>query len=203
LPQNAGRRCLENRPEMKDREMTLTELDGESDAGARSEGYASFEEAFAEHHRLVYRYACALTRDSGLAEDAAQEVFLRLHRQRIAAGILRAWLLRVTANVARNLLRTRRRSDARDQAFAVEALQRQERRLPDEELGRESEIRKAQEALGKLEEPQRSCLLLRHEGLSYREIAAALGVKESHVGSLIARSRMKFIRLYGKAGKDR
>lgn len=187
---------------MKDREITLTELEGEPDAGAQSEGYPSFEEAFAEHHRLVYRYACALTRDSGLAEDAAQEVFLRLHRQRIAAGILRAWLLRVTANVARNLLRTRRRSDARDQAFAVEA-QRQERRLPDEELGRESEIRKAQEVLGKLEEPQRSCLLLRHEGLSYREIAAALDVKESHVGSLIARSRMKFIRLYGKAGKDR
>lgn len=188
---------------MKEREITLTELEGEPATAARDEGYLSFEEAFALHHRLVYRYACALTRDRALAEDAAQEVFLRLHRQRIAAGRLRPWLIRVTANVARNLLRTRQRAAARDEAFAVEALQRQEPRLPDEELGRESDIRKAQEALGKLEEPQRSCLLLRHEGLSYREIAAALGLKESHVGSLIARGRLKFMKLYGKAGTDR
>ena len=188
---------------MNERDITLTELDGEPAAGARDEGDVSLEAAFAEHHRLVYRYACALTRDSALAEDAAQEVFLRLHRQRVAAGMLRPWLIRVTANVARNLLRTRRRAVARDEAFAVEARRRHERRLPDEELGRESDIRKAQEALGRLEEPQRSCLLLRHEGLSYREIAAALGLKASHVGSLIARGRVKFMQVYGKAGKGR
>jgi RNA polymerase sigma factor (sigma-70 family) len=187
---------------MKEREITLTELEGEPAADARDETCLSFEEAFALHHRLVYRYACALTRDRALAEDAAQEVFLRLHRQKVPAGRLRPWLIRVTANVARNLLRTRRRADARDEAFAVEALHREEPRLPDEELTRESEIRKAQEALGKLEEPQRSCLLLRHEGLSYREIAAALDLKESHVGSLIARGRVKFMKLYGKPGKD-
>jgi RNA polymerase sigma-70 factor (ECF subfamily) len=187
---------------MKEWELTLTEREGEPAASARSEGFLTFEEAFAQHHRLVYRYACALTRDSALAEDAAQEVFLRLHRQRIAADILRPWLIRVTANVARNLLRTRHRAMARDNAFAVDALQRHESRLPDEELGRESDIRKAKETLGKIDEPQRSCLLLRHEGLSYREIAAALGLKESHVGSLIARGRLKFMKLYGKPGKD-
>ena len=96
----------------------------------------------------------------------------------------------------------RGRAVLRDKAFAAAALQRQEHRLPDEELGRESDLRKAQEALDRVDEPQRSCLLLRHEGLSYREIAASLGLKESNVGSLIARGRMKFMRLYGKAAKD-
>jgi RNA polymerase sigma factor (sigma-70 family) len=188
---------------MKDWDIALTELEGEPSVGARDERYLSLEEAFAEHHQLVYRYASALTRDRALAEDAAQEVFLRLHGQRIAAGILRPWLIRVTANVARNLLRTRGRAALRDQAFAADVLQRQERRLPDEELGRASDIRKAQEALARVDEPQRSCLLLRHEGLSYKEIAASLGLKESNVGSLIARGRVKFMKLYGKAGKDR
>jgi RNA polymerase sigma factor (sigma-70 family) len=188
---------------MKEWDIGLTALDGQPVAGARDERYLSLEEAFAEHHQLVYRYACALTRDRALAEDAAQEVFLRLHQRRIAAGRLRPWLIRVTANVARNFLRTRGRAARRDSAFAADALQRQERRLPDEELGRESDIRKAQEALARIDEPQRSCLLLRHEGLSYREVAAALGLKESHVGSLIARGRMKFMKLYGKAGQDR
>jgi RNA polymerase sigma-70 factor (ECF subfamily) len=48
----------------------------------------------------------------------------------------------------------------------------------------------------------RSCLLLKHEGLSYKEIAAALGVNESNVGSLIARARREFVRVYGKIGKS-
>jgi DNA-directed RNA polymerase specialized sigma24 family protein len=37
--------------------------------------------------------------------------------------------------------------------------------------------------------------------LSYREIAAALSIKESNVGSLIARGHREFIRLHGKIGK--
>jgi DNA-directed RNA polymerase specialized sigma24 family protein len=45
--------------------------------------------------------------------------------------------------------------------------------------------------------------LLRHEGLSYRDIAAALGLKESSVGSLIVRGRNKFMKLYMKIGKER
>ena len=189
-------------PGMNDGDIALTELEAEPSAGSRDERYLTLEEAFAQHHPLVYRYACALTRDRALAEDAAQEVFRLLHRQRVAAGILRPWLIRVTANVSRNLLRTRGRATQRDQAFAADALQRQERRLPDEELGREADIRKAQEALARVDEPHRSCLLLRHEGLSYKEIAAALGLKESNVGSLLARGREKFMKLYGKAGKD-
>jgi RNA polymerase sigma factor (sigma-70 family) len=154
----------------------------------------------------VYRYACALTRDGALAEDVTQEVFLRLHGQLDQAqrgGMLRGWLLRVTANVARNLLRTRRRATVRDEAFGVEMMQTAGSVAPDDELTRKVEIAKAQRALGKLKEPLRSCLLLRHEGLAYREIATALGIKESSVGSLIVRGRSKFMKLYLKMGKER
>lgn len=188
---------------MKDWDVALTDLEGEPSEGERDERYLSLEEAFALHHQLVYRYACALTRDRALAEDAAQEVFLRLHRQQIAADRLRPWLIRVTANVSRNLLRSRGRAVLRDSAFAADVRQRQELRPPDDELGREEDIRKAQEALAGVDEPQRSCLLLRHEGLSYREIADALRLKESNVGSLIARGRVKFMKLYGQPGTRR
>jgi RNA polymerase sigma factor (sigma-70 family) len=175
-------------------------------AGRTAEVHLSFEEAFAAHQGLVYRYACALTRDRALAEDVTQEVFLRLHgllgpAQR--GGMLRPWLLRVAANVARYLLRTRRRAAVRDQAFAAEMVQAGPDAAPDDELSRRAEIAKAQAALGKLKEPLRSCLLLRYEGLSYREIAAALGLKESSVGSLIVRGRSKFMKLYSKLEKKR
>ena len=164
----------------------------------------SFEQAFELHHRVVYRYACALTRERGLAEDVVQEVFIRLYQNLDAAqrdGLLRAGWLRVTANVARNLLRGLNRAQTRDETFIADSSRATAPALPDEALVREAEIAETRRALDKLKEPLRSCLLLKHEGLSYREIAAALDLKESNVGSLIARARQEFIRVYGKIGK--
>jgi len=114
--------------------------------------------------------------------------------------MLRAWLLRVTANVARNLLRTRRRTAARDEAFAMEMSRTAAAVVPDDDLARQAAIAKAQRALSKLKEPLRSCLMLRNEGLSYREIAAALSIKESSVGSLVARARTRFMKIYTRNG---
>src|SRR5262247_1409927 len=102
-----------------------------------------FDEAFATHHRVVYRYAYSLMRDQGLAEDVVQEVFIRLHRNLETAqqeGMLRAWLLRVTTNVARNLMRTRTRATARDAEFVASAAQKVEIIQPEEELLRQTEI---------------------------------------------------------------
>lgn len=175
-----------------------------SQAEARNETaiWLDFEQAFAEHQRVVYRYACALTRDAALAEDVTQEVFLKLYQNLNEAqrdGLLRAWLLRVTANVARNLMRGQSRSHTRDESFV--AHHENQPRLVEAELVRQAEIDEARRALAKLKEPMRSCLLLRHEGLSYREIAAALELKEANIGSLLVRARQEFIRVYGKIGK--
>jgi DNA-directed RNA polymerase specialized sigma24 family protein len=65
------------------------------------------------------------------------------------------------------------------------------------------QIEEARRALDKINEPMRSCLLLRHQGLSYREIAQTLSLKENYVGSLIARARREFTRTYGKIGVNR
>src|SRR5262245_44418435 len=185
---------------------TLIETEAGPSAEAQTEVPLSFEEAFAAHQRLVYRYAYSITRDRALAEDIAQEVFLRLHRQLEAAqrgGILRAWLLRVTTNVARNLMRSRRRAETRQEAFAFEMSREASGDPPDDALLRQAEIAKAQRVLGRIKEPLRSCLLLSHEGLSYREIAAALGIRESSVGRYLARARSKFTKLYLKIGNER
>src|SRR6266699_2415609 len=80
----------------------------------------SFDEAFTLHHRAVFRTARAVVRDSALAEDVTQEVFLRLYRNLDATPgeeLLRAWLLRVTLNVARNTLRGQTRAMTRDNEY--------------------------------------------------------------------------------------
>ena len=179
-----------------------------NDIGTEAVGPLSFDEAFTLHHRAVFRTARAVVRDSALAEDVTQEVFLRLYRNLNATpgeDLLRAWLLRVTLNVARNTLRGQSRSMVRDNEYhrtttedgsaAAEA--------PAEDYERRMAIEEARRALDKIKDPMRSCLLLKQQGLSYREIATSLSLKETNIGSLVARGRKEFARVYGKIGGRR
>jgi RNA polymerase sigma factor (sigma-70 family) len=157
-----------------------------------------FDEAFTLHHRAVFATARAVLRDAALAEEITQEVFLKLYRQQTAptGELLRPWLLRVTLNEARNAIRSRNRSLARDTVYEKT---RQET-AAEFEPESSQQLEAARRALDKIKEPMRSCLLLRHQGLSYREIADTLSVKENYVGSLVARARKEFARTYGKTG---
>ena len=166
---------------------------------------AAFDEFFTVYFPRLYRFALPrLGGNEDASEEVVQEVFLRLYQNFDAAqrdGLLRAWLLRVTANVSRNMVRGLNRSRSRDKTFVVQASHTTDPVLQDGELAREAEIAETRRVLNKIKEPMRSCLLLKHEGLSYKEIAAALGVKESSVGGFIARARSEFVRMYGKIQK--
>jgi RNA polymerase sigma factor (sigma-70 family) len=178
-----------------------------NELGTEAVSPLSFDEAFTLHHRAVFRTARAVVRDSALAEDVTQEVFLRLYRNLDSTpgeDLLRAWLLRVTLNVARNTIRGHTRSMVRDNeyhkssfetGFNVDA--------PEEDYERRVAIEEARRALDKIKEPMRSCLLLKQQGLSYKEIATTLSIKETNVGSLVARGRKEFARVYGKIGGRR
>src|SRR5215213_4884134 len=166
----------------------------------------SFDEAFTLHHRAVFRAAYALVRDSGLAEDVTQEVFLKLYQHMGSIQNeehVRPWLLRVAANTALNTIRGRSRSGARDEEFSVAAVVGSTPVGVEADYERRVEIEEARRALGEVREPMRSCLLLKQQGLSYREIAQALSINEANVGSLIARGRKEFMRVYGKIGGRR
>src|SRR5947209_17418343 len=170
----------------------------------------SFDEAFTLHHRAVFRAAYALVRDSGLAEDVTQEVFLKLYTH---IGSLqneehvRPWLLRVATNTALNTIRSRSRTGTREEEFVAAAtVGAGGVGAPagvEADYERRVEIEEARRALEQVKEPMRSCLLLKQQGLSYREIAQALSVNEANVGSLVARGRKEFKRIYGKVGGRR
>ncbi len=181
------------------------EINASGTATAVAASPINFEEAFVLHHRAVYRTACAIMRDAALAEDLVQEVFLKLHRQMEASAppeeLLRAWLLRVTINTARNALRGQHRAATREEEFARDEAYRNDfANAPDYEYERRAEIEATKCVLERITEPTRSCLVLKQQGLSYREIAVALSIKETNVGSLIARGRKEFLRMYGKIG---
>ena len=185
--------------------VLIESMPNELETGAVSP--LSFDEAFTLHHRAVFRTARAVVRDTALAEDVTQEVFLRLYRNLNATpgeDLLRAWLLRVTLNVARNTLRGQSRSMVRDNEYQKSTAESGWfTEAPEVDYERKVAIEEARRALDKIKEPMRSCLLLKQQGLSYREIATTLSIKETNVGSLVARGRKEFARVYGKIGGRR
>ena len=137
----------------------------------------------------VYRYLLTLGLGPGQAQDATQEVFLRLHQaveRGQAIDNMRAWVFRVAHNHG---LTERSREDAFrpfDEAFEA-ALQAgdesPERRLLDRER-----LLRLHRAVATLSPQQRQCLFLRARGLRYQEIAGAIGVGVSTVGEFLRRA---------------
>ena len=141
------------------------------------------------------RYLLYLGMDAHTAEEAVQESFLKLHEHLLGGGdrsYLKAWLYRVAHNVAINnrlaKSRTATRSlkipDGRTDPVSQEASA--ETQL----LAREEEER-LQAGIRALTQAQRSCLVLRAEGLKYREIAEALNLSVSTVAENVQRGLEK------------
>ena len=164
----------------------------------------SFDEAFTLHHRAVFRTARSVVRDSALAEDVTQEVFLRLYKHQDSISdneMLRPWLIRVALNVARNTIRGNIRANTREENYVKESGDVFERSIEidyEEAAG----INEIYRALNKIKEPLRSCLILKQQGLSYKEIANSLELNEGSIGTFVARARAEFSRFYQKIGKD-
>lgn len=174
-------------------------------ATAASRTGIGFDEAFTLHHRTVFRCARSIVRDSALAEDITQEVFLRLYKN---IGdikdeeMLRPWLIRVALNLAKNAIRGNARANAREENYFK---QREEDSVfePEIDYEKREQGKEVQRALQKVKEPLRSCLVLKQQGLSYKEIADALSLNEASIGTFVARARKEFMRFYGKIGGER
>lgn len=174
----------------------------ESFAMPATEKQINFDEAFALHHRTVFRVARNVVGDSGLAEDVTQEVFIRLYKNPDAVptdDLLKAWLIRVALNLSKNTIRGNSRANAREETYFKQA---EENAIfePEAELEKKEQIETARRTLAKVKEPLRSCLLLKQQGLSYKEIAETLDLNETSIGTYVARGRQEFIKFYGKSG---
>jgi RNA polymerase sigma factor (sigma-70 family) len=171
-----------------------------------------FERLFREHYSSVVLKLMQLVRDMSVAEDLAQEVFLRLYRKPPDnLQSLAPWLHRVLTRVAydylRDTVRQRRLLARAEQEMADDGTEPGSDCILDRRYSRAQVAR----ALGRLSDRDRQALLLRHSGYSYREIAEVLGVRPEIVGSLLKRATERFRREYkheedeqdGRRGTDR
>jgi RNA polymerase sigma-70 factor (ECF subfamily) len=147
---------------------------------------------FREQRKALLRYIVCLGLSKDEAQDVVQDAFVSLQRHLASGGRrenLRGWLFRVAHNSARN------RQTSYDRRFA-EPLDGQMDFLTDEATPEERMLAKERSerlatAIGLLTEAERDCLLLRANGLRYREIGEVLGIATSTVGDIVERAIRK------------
>jgi RNA polymerase sigma factor (sigma-70 family) len=147
----------------------------------------SFEQFFREQYPAVVRIAFGVVGDAQAAQDVAQDVFISAF-QRFpdpgAAEHASAWVRVAAAHTALNAIRGERRRDRRQQlsAAVVPPMGPEETVLDRESV---AEVRRA---LSRLSRRAATVLVLRHNGLSYAEVAEAMNVKVGHVGTMLRRA---------------
>jgi len=168
-------------------------LDRPARAGdADSAKPTSFELLFLEHWPRVYGVLVRLVGDPAEAEDLALETFWQLYqRPPEQRGSLGGWLYRVATNLGYNALRAAQRRQ-RYEATAGPAAPPE----PPEAAERAETRRRVRAVLDALPARDAQLLLLRHSGFAYKEIAAALGVAPTSVGTLLARAEDDFAARY-------
>lgn len=164
---------------------------------------AWFEAIFDEHWTRVYGVLFRLVGDRAEAEDLALETFWRLYTRPPHTGDnLEGWLYRVAANLGLNALRAHKRRSGYEQLAGREALVLSHFPDPAEEAERAEQRRLVQTVLVRLKPRAAQALVLRHSGLRYAEIAAALHLPASSVGTLLARAEKEFEKTYREIGGE-
>jgi RNA polymerase sigma-70 factor, ECF subfamily len=144
---------------------------------------------FQEAREDVYRYLLSLGLHPPQAQEATQEVFLRLYvtlKKGEDIQNARGWIFRVAHNLGLKI-RAKQSVLAPFDAEIETRLRSPELNPEQNLLEREQTIRFHQAVQG-LSEQQRRCLLLRLEGLRYPEIGSALGISASAVGEFLRRA---------------
>jgi RNA polymerase sigma-70 factor, ECF subfamily len=150
------------------------------------------EKAFENSRDDVYHYLLTLGLWPPQAQEATQDVFLKLYvalRQGEEIQNVRAWVFRVAHNHGLNV---RAREDVMqpfDPDMEARIVQRQN--SPEQDAIEAEQMLRLNRALRGLSEQQRHCLHLRAEGLRYREIASAIGISTSAVGEFLRRAVTK------------
>ncbi len=154
-----------------------------------------FDSLFHAHYARVVGVLCRLMGDRAQAEEIAADAFCKLARR--PAGDdnegRTSWLYRVAINAGLDAVRSNARRRRREEAVAANS------QAADDALDRllaEERRERVQRVLAALKPRDARMLLLRSDGMSYRDLALALGVRLNSIGTMMARAEQEFERKY-------
>jgi RNA polymerase sigma-70 factor (ECF subfamily) len=147
---------------------------------------SDLDEIFRRDYQRVVGVAARVLGSRDSAEDVAQEVFLSFGRSSVPAGQAPGWLCAAAAHTALNTLRSGRRRASREE-IAAAAYDGVVSDVAETVVTLEERSR-VRAALARLPRKQAVALVLRHSGLSYADVAAALDMSPGSVGTTVRRA---------------
>ena len=161
---------------------------------------AAFSFLVEKYHRPIIHFLYRMARNQEVAEELAQEVFLRVYRARQsyrAQAKFTTWLYRIAANLAVNYARdTRHEREA--QSFSLDAPDKETGTKPEvagsetsveQSLLREERMKAIRAQVMALPERQRMAVVMhKYQEMDYREIGKVLNLSESATKSLLFRA---------------
>lgn len=178
--------------------LTISETQRSAEKNEAEVGTREFEALFQKHWPLVYGAILRVLGDPDEAEDLSLDIFWRLYRilkrdtRSSKIRNLRAWLFRSASNSALNELRSRKRRAHYEAQAGALALVENPVENPIEDVERREEQVKVRVVLAGMKVSDAQLLVLRYTGLSYKEVAEALDIAPSSVGTLLARAEKAF-----------
>ncbi len=160
---------------------------------------SAFEALFMEHWAHVYRLLVRLVGDPSEAEDLALETFFRLYQRYPLPDDqfnLGGWLHRVATNLGLHSIRSWKRREGYEMAAGKYTLEESSETRPAEILAQEVEHRFVRLALAQMNERQSQLLVMRYSGVSYKDMAKALGLAPTSIGPLLLRAEREFEKRY-------
>jgi RNA polymerase sigma-70 factor (ECF subfamily) len=177
--------------------MTMTLSKRQSQAGTSESQAIDIEALFQQYWERLCRLLYQIVGDMDEAQDLALEAYVQLYRRPPGEVYnLGGWLYRVATNLGLNTLRARKRRQRYEQQAGSLALETAATSDPAMRLERSQDQESVRTALSKMKPRAAQILLLRHSGLSYAEIAEAVGVAPGSVGKLLARAEREFEKRY-------
>jgi len=154
---------------------------------------ADFRLIFQRHYARIVDILVRLLGDRAHADDVANDAFWRLYRQPAlqSHGNVGGWLYRTATNLGTDVLRMSGRRRQHEEA-ACRIARENTPGGPLDELLRQERCQRVRHVLSLLKPAQAQLLILRSAGLSYKEIAEALEVKATSVGTMLNRAEEEF-----------
>jgi RNA polymerase sigma-70 factor, ECF subfamily len=193
----------------------ILDLDAQLMLRVKSGDGESFRVLLEKHRNPVIHFVFRMVQDRAVAEELAQEVFLRVYKSRATyepTARFTTWLFRIATHLALNWLRDGRRErgvqrldDDRDGLLPVREYPDQ-RPSVEQRMLNDARLQQVRDVIALLPEKQRAAVLMhKYEEMGYTQIAQVLGCSESAVKSLLfrayetLRARLAFM-LAGGAG---
>ncbi len=177
--------------------VATLERDAELMLRVREGDTESFALLLERHRAPVIHFLYRMVQNQSVAEELAQEVFLRVYRSRAnyePTAKFTTWLFRIASHLALNWIRDRRHERGQE-SLDAETSEGMSRQVSDrgasaeQAMVRESKFEEIRRAIQSLPEKQKAAVLMhKYDEMEYSQIAAVLECSESAVKSLLFRA---------------